>query len=164
MSKRNNTTTFFGSIKRLWINWNLSFTDWEESLKTSVQECRRYSWKWILKLHGVAEKYGEDIRSVVINILGEVTSGIADRTQNSVDVAHHLGPKQADGTARSIIILFSLQRTRDVIWNAAKCCKCLTENRLRLSELLSPENRAAREILWPLVRRAKRQLFAINLL
>ncbi len=136
----------------------------EESLKTSVHECRRYSWNWCLKLHGVAEKDGEDVRSVVINTLGKVTSGIADRTQNSIDVAHHLGPKQADGTARSIIILFSLRRTRDLIWNAAKCCKCLTENRLHLSEPLSPEDRAARERLWPLVRRAKRQFFAINLL
>ncbi len=128
-----------------------------KSLKTSVQECSRYSWKWCLKLHGIAEKDREDVRSVVTNILEKIAPGIGDRLQDSVDIAHRLRPKRADGKARSIIILFSVRRIRDMIWGAAKGCKFLTDNRLRLSEPLSPDDRAARDKLWPLVKKAREE-------
>ncbi|XDV36511.1 hypothetical protein PO909_006272 [Leuciscus waleckii] len=91
-----------------------------KSLKASVQECRRYSCRWFLKLHGVAEKDNEDVRSVVLNILGKIAPGVGDGLQDSVDVVHRLGPKRTDGKTRSIIILFSQRRIRDIIWSAAK--------------------------------------------
>ncbi|CAM4577146.1 unnamed protein product [Leuciscus chuanchicus] len=128
-----------------------------KSLKASVQECRRYSWRWFLKLHGVAEKDNEDVRSVVLNILGKIAPGVGDGLQDSVDVVHRLGPKRTDGKTRSIIILFSQRRIRDIIWSAAKGCKFLTDNKLRLSEPLSPEDRAARDKLWPLVKKAREE-------
>uniref|UniRef100_A0A3B3QRU9 B box-type domain-containing protein n=1 Tax=Paramormyrops kingsleyae TaxID=1676925 RepID=A0A3B3QRU9_9TELE len=37
-----------------------------KSMKAGVQECSRYSWRWCLKLHGVAEKESEDVRSVAL--------------------------------------------------------------------------------------------------
>jgi len=127
-----------------------------KSLKASVQECRRYSWRWFLKLHGVAEKDNEDVRNVILNVLGKIAPGV-DGLQDSVDVVHRLGPKRADGKNRSIIILFSQRRIRDIIWSAAKGCKFLIDNKLRLSEPLSPEDRAARDKLWPLVKKAREE-------
>lgn len=128
-----------------------------KSVKASLQDCSRYSWKWCLKLHGVADKDGEDVRSVVLNILKKIAPGIGDELNDSVDVAHRLGPKRADGKARSIIILFSLRRIRDLIWGAARSCKFLPDNKLRLSEPLSPDDRAARDKLWPLVKKAREE-------
>lgn len=128
-----------------------------KSMKAGVQESSRYSWRWCLKLHGVAEKESEDVRSVVLNVLEKVAPGIGDRLQDSVDVAHRLGPKRSEGKARSIIILFSLRRIRDMVWSAAKGCKFLRENRLHLSEPLSPDDRAAWDKLWPLVKKAREE-------
>lgn len=126
-----------------------------KSLKANIQDQKRYTWRWFLKLHGVAEKDAEDIRRVVLDILERIVPGIGDRLQDSVDVIHRLGPKRTDGKARSIIILFSLRRIRDIIWSAAKGCTFLKDNKLRLSEPLSPDDRAARDKLWPLVKKAR---------
>lgn len=63
-----------------------------KSLKASVQECRRYSWRRFLKLHGVAEKDNEDVQSVVLNILGKIAPGVGEGLQDSVDVMHRLCP------------------------------------------------------------------------
>ncbi|ROL48896.1 hypothetical protein DPX16_2239 [Anabarilius grahami] len=128
-----------------------------KTLRASVQECRRYGWRWFLKLHGVAEKDNEDVRNVALNVLEKIAPGVGDGLQDSVDVVHRLGPKRADGKARSIIILFSQRRIRDIIWGAAKGCKFLMDNKLRLSEPLSPEDRAARDKLWPLVKKAREE-------
>lgn len=128
-----------------------------KTLKASVQECRRYSWRWFLKLHGIAEKDNEDVQNVVLNVLEKIAPGVGDGLQNSVDVVHRLGLMRADGKARSIIILFSQRRIRDIIWGAAKGCKFLIDNKLRLSEPLSPEDRAVQDKLWPLVRKAREE-------
>lgn len=108
-----------------------------------------------LKLHGVQEKDGEDVRFVVINVLGNVVPGISERMEVAVDIVHHLGPRRKDGTNRSIIILFALHHYRDTVWQAARGCKFLRDNKLRLSEALSPEDRVAGEKLWLLVKKAR---------
>ncbi len=126
-----------------------------KSLKSGLYECRRYSWRWLLKLHGVREKEGEDIRMVAIDICGRVAPGIRDGLNQGVDIAHRLGPARDDGNARAIIILFAFRRVRDAVWRAAKRCKFLEDNGLHLTEPLSPEVRAAREKLWPLVKEAR---------
>lgn len=126
-----------------------------KSLKAGLYECRRYSWRWLLKLHGVKEKAGEDPRSVVIDIFGKMAPDTRDGLNDGVDIAHRLGPARDDGKARTIIVMFSLRRLRDTIWRAARRCKYLDDNGLRLTEPLSPEDRAAREKLWPLVKAAR---------
>lgn len=126
-----------------------------KTLKEEVGDCKRYSWRWTLKLHGVQEKDGEDVRRVAIDILSNVVPGISERMEDAVDIAHRLGPRRKDGTCRSIIILFALRRYRDTVWQAARGCKFLRDNKLRLTEALSPEDRVAREKLWPLVKKAR---------
>ncbi|KAL1250572.1 hypothetical protein QQF64_018368 [Cirrhinus molitorella] len=88
------------------------------TLKEEVGACKRYSWRWTLKLHGVQEKDGEDVRDVVIKVLGNVVPGVSERMEDAVDIAHRLGPRKKD-------------------------------------EALSPEDRVAREKLWPLVKKAR---------
>ncbi|XP_059424804.1 ribonuclease inhibitor-like [Carassius carassius] len=101
----------------------------------------------------VVDKDGEDVRSMVLNILNKIAPGIGDGLQDSVDVAHCLGPKRA----RSITTLFPLRRISDMIWGAAKGCECLTYNKLRFSEPLSPNDRAALDKLWPLLKKAQEE-------
>ncbi|KAL1261292.1 hypothetical protein QQF64_006557 [Cirrhinus molitorella] len=132
-----------------------SLKDENKSLKSVLYECRRYSWRWLLKSHGVREKEGEDIRMVAIDICGKVAPGIRDGLSQGVDIAHRLGPARDDGKARAIIILFAFRRVRDAVWRAARRCKFLEDNGLRLTEPLSPEDRAAREKLWPLAKAAR---------
>ncbi len=118
-----------------------SLKEENKSLKSGLYECRCYSWRWLLKLHGVREKEGEDIRMVAIDICGRVAPGIRDGLNQGVEIAHRLGK------ARAIIILFAFRRVRDAVWRAARRCKFLEDNGLRLTEPLSPEDRAAREKL-----------------
>lgn len=125
------------------------------TLKEEVGVCKRYSWRWTLKLHGVQEKPGEDVRSVVINILSKVVPGISDRMDDAVDIAHRLGPQRKDGSWRSIIILFALRRFRDIVWQSARGCTFLRDNKLRFTEALCPDDRVAREKLWPLIKKAR---------
>lgn len=126
-----------------------------KTMKAEIGESKRYSWKWTLKLHGVKERDGEDARKVVIDVLSNVVPGISDDLEGAIDIAHRLGPKRGDGSHRSIIILFALRRFRDTVWQAARGCKFLFEKKLRLTEALSPEDRIAREKLWPLVKKAR---------
>lgn len=81
----------------------------------------------------------------------------ADLLDVGVDVIHHLGPPPTDAKCRSIIIGFSLKRVRDAIWQASKKCKFLILNKLSITEPIPPEDRAAREKLWPLVEQARKQ-------
>lgn len=125
-----------------------------KSMKLELGECKRYSWKWTLKLHGVKEKEAENTRGVTVDILSNVVPGMSDDLERVIDIAHRVGPKRMDGKPRSII-LFALRRFRDIIWQAAKGCKFLNSNQLRLTEALSPEDRLAREKLWPLIKQAR---------
>lgn len=126
------------------------------SLKTALDESRRYGWKWFLKLHGLKESEGENVRIRVIDILQQVAPDVCDLLQAGVDIVHRLGPKQ-EGKNRSIIILFAVRRVRDGVWHAARKSQYLQSKQLTITEPLSAEDRAAREKLWPLVKRAREE-------
>ncbi|KAJ8003279.1 hypothetical protein DPEC_G00167770 [Dallia pectoralis] len=103
-------------------------------LKANIADCQRYSRNWSLKLHSVKEEDGEDVRCRVINILEKVAPRVRDKLKEGVDIVHRIGPRRQDGSKRSIIILFALRLLRDAVWREAK---------------------AAREKLWPLVKKAR---------
>ncbi|KAJ8003701.1 hypothetical protein DPEC_G00151050 [Dallia pectoralis] len=124
-------------------------------LKPNIADCQRYSRNWSLKLHGVKEEDGEDVRCRVINILEKVAPRIRDKLKEGVDIVHRIGPRRQDGSKRSIIILFALRLLRDAVWSEAKGSKFLLDNNLRITEALSPEDKAARKKLWPLVKKAR---------
>lgn len=44
-------------------------------LRAGVAECKRYSWRWALKLHGLKEEANEDVRKRVIDVVGNVAPG-----------------------------------------------------------------------------------------
>lgn len=126
------------------------------ALKATVDESRRYRWKWFLKLHGLKESDGENVRNRVLDILQHVAPDVSDSLHAGVDIAHRLGPQQAE-KKRAIIILFTARRVRDAVWHAARKSKHLRDKQLTITEPLSPEDRAARDRLWPLVKKAREE-------
>lgn len=129
-------------------------------LKASIAESQRYSRRWSLKLHGLKEADGEDVRRITINALANVAPDIHDQLDRVIDVVHRLGRKSTSSDMsrkRPIVILFSMRRYRDVIWRAGKNSRFLLDNGLRISELMSPEDKAAREKVWPMVKKAREE-------
>lgn len=130
------------------------------TLKANIAESQRYTRRWSLKLHGLKEAVGEDVRRITINALANVAPDIHDQLDRVIDVAHRLGRKSTSSDMshkRPIVILFSMRRYRDVIWRAGKNSRFLLDNGLRISELMSPEDKAAREKVWPMVKKAREE-------
>ena len=93
------------------------------------------------------EDEGEDIRSKIIDILGKTAPKLGTILDDGVG-------RRQDGSNRSTIVLFALRRVLDAVRREAKGSRFLLDNRLRITELLSPEDKEAREKLWPLVKKA----------
>lgn len=88
---------------------------------------------------------------------GSLTPKIRDSLKEGVDIAHRIGQRRQDGPSRSTIVLFAMQRHREAIWKEAKGSKFPLDNKLRITEALSPEDKAARGKLWPLVEKAREE-------
>lgn len=134
---------------------NTKLQEENKHLREAVAECQRYSRRWSLKMHGVRESRDEDIRGKIIDILGKMAPKLREDLKQGIDIVHRVGKLRDDGAARSTIVLFALRRLRDAVWKEAKNSQYLQENRLRITEALSPEDRAAREKLWPLIKKAR---------
>ena len=53
-----------------------------------VNEMDAYKRRWNLKISGVPEQEGENVKMTMIDLLSRISPGIKDSLQNSVDVAH----------------------------------------------------------------------------
>lgn len=89
-------------------------------LRQNVMEVQRHSRRWNLKLHGVREQDGENIRSVTIDNLGKVAPRIQDKLPDVVDMVHRMGKLRYDGSPRTTIMRFTMIIYRDVVWKEAK--------------------------------------------
>lgn len=128
------------------------------SLKSRVEELERYSRKWCLKLLGVKEREGENVRTITINHLARVVPRIKDKLEEAVDVVHRVGKQRPDGSPRHIIIRFAIRRYRDIIWMEAKNSIYLRENvSSYVKESLSKADIESRNKLWPLVLAARKE-------
>lgn len=134
---------------------NTKLQEENKHLREAVAECQHYSRRWSLNMHGVRESRDEDIRGKIIDILGKMAPKLREDLKQGIDIVHRVGKLRDDGAARSTIVLFALRRLRDAVWKEAKNSQYLQENRLRITEALSPEDRAAREKLWPLIKKAR---------
>lgn len=90
-----------------------------KALKFAMDDSRRYSWKPLLKLHGLKESDGENLRTKIIEILARVTPNIRCDLHAGVDITHRRGPKEP-GKARAVIIFFAVRRVRVAVWQAAE--------------------------------------------
>ncbi len=80
------------------------------SLKTENKqlwdELDAYKRRWNLRIAGIPEEKGENVKMAVLEILRYVSPGLADVLQSSIDVAHRLG-KKGLAQSRRIIVQFT---------------------------------------------------------
>ncbi|GAA6095025.1 uncharacterized protein si:ch211-196c10.15 [Tachysurus ichikawai] len=126
------------------------------SLKESFDEMQRYSRRWNLKLQGIPERDGEDVRGVTIDVLKKMVPSIQNKLDDVVDVVHRLGLRRSDAP-RNIIMRFTRHTYRDMVWRAAKDSRYLKENKLRIKEALIRQDIEARAKLWPLAKKAREE-------
>lgn len=70
--------------------------EFSRDLRADIGELERYSHRWCLKMHGVKEEAGEDLRKVTINIFGHVAPHLNKSAEQVLDVAHRIGKQRQD--------------------------------------------------------------------
>lgn len=125
-----------------------------EELKDRVLELERYKRRWNLKLQGLKEKYDENTRSEVIDILAKIAPQWAASVESTVDTVHRLGRKE-DGKHRQIIIQFTARVHRDGFWKVTKNNKICKELGIYFKEDFCQQDRDARAAVWPKMERAR---------
>lgn len=122
-----------------------------------VDELDAYKRRWNLRISGVLEEDGENVKMVIMDIFLQVSPGLADVLQSSIDVSHRLGPKLGNACPRMIIVQFLSRSHRDRIWADARRSEVLKQKKIRISEDLTQRTKEAWNKLWPLVEKARKE-------
>ncbi len=125
-----------------------------KQLWEKLDELEAYKGRWNLRIAGIPEEEGENVKMAVLEILRYVSPGLADVLQSSIDVAHRLG-KKGLAQPRRIIVQFTSCTHRDRIWTDAKHSEILKQKNIRITEDLTQHAREARKKLRPLVNQAR---------
>ena len=131
-----------------------------QTLENKVLEFSRYKRRWNLRLCGLAEEDGEDVRRKVIEICQSMAPDHREKFPEVLDSVHRLGQRRESSSAplpRVVIMQFTMRHFRDIIWKAAKRSDYLTARKLRFKEDLSPEDRERRNLLWPQIEKARKE-------
>jgi len=127
-------------------------------LRDKSEELDAYKRRWNLRVAGIPEQRGEDVRKILIDLFGKVSPEIADQFVYTLDVAHRLGPRSEGAhSSRRIIVQFLSRNVRDKIWRDARTAAILKERKIRIFEDLTQSTKDARNKLWPLVERARKE-------
>lgn len=130
-----------------------------DAAEKRVSELESYSRRWNLRLFGVPETEGLDVRQEVIRICRAVLPEEESKLPVVIDTEHRLGPKKQSALSdpRGIILQFTSRVFPDAVWKAAKKSAFLRDKRLRFAEDLSKADRERRLKLWPMVKEARLQ-------
>lgn len=143
-----------------------------DSLQTQVETLEKENAtlhdKWItmeahqrrnnLRVAGIPERTGENIKNIVIDIFGQISPDIAEQLHFSVEKVHWLGPRSADRHFnRRVIVQFISCTHRDKIWRDARTPKLLKDRKIQIFEDLTQDTKDARNKLWPLVEQARKE-------
>lgn len=124
----------------------------EEKLNDMERQHRRQN----LRLHGLSEMEGEDVKKRIINICNMIFPDAVNDMPYNVDIAHRLGRRQENKT-RPVIIRFASRSFRDDTWRASKELQTLREMKLTFSEELTQKPKETRSRLWPYVDAARKE-------
>ncbi|KAL0153160.1 hypothetical protein M9458_051531 [Cirrhinus mrigala] len=122
-----------------------------------VDDLDAYKRRWNLKISGVPEEAGENVKMVAMDIFSRISPGLRDGLQTSIDVAHRIGQRDPDAFPRRIIVQFLSRTHRDRIWLDSKNSEVLRQKGIKITEDLTQRTREARNKLWPLVSQARRE-------
>lgn len=135
-------STLFAENKRLW---------------DRVDELDAYKRRWNLRISGIPEIDGENVKMATMDIFLQVPPCLAHVLQTLIDVAHRLGPKLGNARTRRIIVQFLSRSHRNLIWADAKKSEVLKQKNIRISEDLTQRTKEARNRLWPLVEKDRKE-------
>lgn len=129
-----------------------------EDLRDKCSELDAYKRRWNLRVAGMPEKKGENVRKDIIDLLRQVSPEIAGQLAFSVDVVHRLGPRSdSQQFNRRIIVQFLSRAHRDKVWRDAKNAKILSDKNIKIFEDLTQDIKDARKKLWPMVEKARKE-------
>lgn len=133
-------------------------SDLEDRLNDQDGYCRR----WNLRLEGLTERTGDNLKSRVIEICKAlVVEEERNFVANNVDTAHRLGRSSADSgngkKPRPVIIRFASRTARDLTWKGAKGNDFLKQNKMYFKEDLTIKDRAPRNLLWPVIDKTRKE-------
>ncbi len=121
-------------------------------LREKNNDLDAYKRRWNLRIAGIPERSGENIKMMVIDLFGQISPDISDQLPLTVDIVHRLGPRsREERSSRRIIVQFLSRSHRDKIWKDARTSRILKERNIKLMEDLTQETKDARNKLWPMV-------------
>lgn len=123
-------------------------------LKERVLELERYKRRWNLRIRGIKEKEGENIREVVANLLMKISPPWAPNINHIVDSVHRLGRREENRT-RQVIIQFTQRTHRDALWKMTKNSSVCKDLGIGFMEDLCKADRETRAAAWPKVQQAR---------
>ncbi len=124
-------------------------------LKEKCSGLDSYKRRWNLRVAGIPEREGENVKMVVIELFRNLSPHSGEKLQDMVDIAHRLGPKSGNSNPRRFIVQFLSRTCRDAIWAEAILSELLKQKKIRILEDLTQEDKEARNKLWPLVEKAR---------
>ncbi|KAG1925229.1 hypothetical protein F2P79_025667, partial [Pimephales promelas] len=127
-------------------------------LRDRCNELDNYKRRWNLRVAGVKEQAGENVKKMMVDLFSQVSPDIAEQLAFSIDIAHRLGPRSGEVRSHRRIIVQFLSRThRDKIWKDARTSTILKERKIKIFEDLTQDVKDARNKLWPLVEQARKE-------
>lgn len=125
-------------------------------LEDKVNDAERYQRCWNLRLHGLPEQEGEDIKQQVEEICWAVAPGLENLLHLHIDVSHRVGRRSED-RIRPIITRLTSRATREMVWKNAKNADYLTSRKIRFGEDLTSRDKETRNKLWPHIEAARKE-------
>lgn len=115
-------------------------------LEVRVNEAERYQRRWNLRLYGLSEQEGENVKQRVIDICCAVVPEAADNFPHHIDVVHRVGRKSAE-KVRPIILRFTARSAKELLWKSSKGSEYLQSRKLRVVEDLTTKDKDTRNRL-----------------
>lgn len=125
-----------------------------EELRERVLELERYKRRWNLRIRGIKEKEGEDIRMVVTDLLVKISPSWSPNINHIVDTVHRVGRREENKT-RHVIIQFTQRIHRDALWRMTKDLTRCKDLGIGFLEDYCKADRDLRAELWPKIQQAR---------
>ncbi|XDV17573.1 hypothetical protein PO909_023408 [Leuciscus waleckii] len=125
-----------------------------EELRERVLELERYKRRWNLRIRGIKEKEGEDIRMVVTDLLVKISPSWSPNINHIVDTVHRVGRREENKT-RHVIIQFTQRIHRDALWRMTKDLTMCKDLGIGFLEDYCKADRDLRAALWPKIQQAR---------
>lgn len=126
-------------------------SDLEEKLNAQEAHHRR----WNLRIYGLPEEKGEDLKKKVMDICRMVAPQVADM-QLALDICHRVGPKKDRGP-RPTLIRFAFRSVKEEVWRSAKGSDFLEARKIYFKLDLTAKDKERRNLLYPQVAAARRE-------